>query len=240
LKPKLILLNVLLVVALGATAWQARKQWDNAKANRRDHLNVQVTPAAAPPLSPAPKPDAATAMKYAEVATKDLFSKDRNPTVVIEPPKVEAPKKMPPLPVVYGVLGLSSGTKAIMSEKAGIAGKSVHVGDTIGEFKIAALDPQTVIFDWDGKQISRKIEDLIDRTGGVPAGGAAAVAGAPASAQPAAAPIVAGPGKEVPGQASRPCVPGDSSPPGTVVGGFKKNGVYGPMGLMGCSWAPVQ
>jgi hypothetical protein len=240
LKPKLILLNVLLVAALGAIAWQARNQWDHAKANRRNNLNVRVTPAAAPPLTPAPKPDAAPAMKYADVATKDLFSKDRNPTVVIEPPKVEAPKKMPPLPVVYGVLGLSSGTKAIMSEKAGVAGKSVRAGDTIGEFKIAALDPEMVIFDWDGKQISRKIEDLIDRTGGAPAGVAAAQAGTPSVQQASAAPIVAGPGKEVPGQASRPCVPGDSSPPGTVVGGYKKNGVYGPMGLMGCSWAPVQ
>jgi len=243
LKTKLILLNVLLVLALGAIAWQARNQWKHAKANRRDHLNVQVTPAAAPPLTPAPKPEAAPAMKYAEVATKDLFSKDRNPTVVIEAPKVEPPKKMPPLPVVYGVLGLSSGTKAIMSEKAGVAGRSVHAGDTIGEFKIAALDPQTVTFDWDGKQISRKIEDLIDRSGGAPAGGAApaaAQAGAPAAAQQGPPPIVAGPGKEVPGQSSRPCVPGDSSPPGTVVGGYKKNGVYGPMGLMGCSWAPVQ
>ena len=240
MKPKLILLNVLLVAALGAIGWQARNQWNQAKAIRSNNLNVRVTPAAAPPLTPAPKPDAAPAMKYAEVATKDLFSKDRNPTVVIEPPKVEAPKKMPPLPVVYGVLGLSSGTKAIMSEKAGLAGKSVRAGDTIGEFKIAALDPEMVIFDWDGKQISRKIEDLIDRTGGAPAGGAAA-AGAPAAVQQASAPpIVAGPGKEVPGQASRPCVPGDSSPPGTVVGGYKKNGTRTPFGVMGCSWVPVQ
>ena len=122
-------------------------------------------------MTPAPKPDAAPATKYADVATKDLFSKDRNPTVVIEPPKVEAPKPMPPLPVVYGVLGLPSGTKAIMAEKAGVASRSVHAGDTIGEFKIASLDPQNVVFDWDGKQISRKIEDLIDRSNG--AGGSA-------------------------------------------------------------------
>lgn len=198
-----------------------------------------VTPVPTPPLTPAPKPDAAPALKYADVATKDLFSKDRNPTVVIEAPKVEAPKKMPPLPVVYGVLGLSSGTKAIMSEKAGVAGKPVRAGDTIGEFKIAALDPVTVIFDWDGQQISRKIEDLIDRTGGVPAGGAVA-AGPAVAVQHAAAPIAAGPGKEVAGKTSRPCVPGDSSPPGTVVNGYKKTGIYSPVGLVGCSWVPAQ
>jgi hypothetical protein len=245
LKAKLILLNLALVVALGAVVWQARNQWNQFQATRRTNLNAQVKPLPAPPLTPAPKPDAAPAMKYAEVATKDLFSKDRNPTVVIEPPKVEEPKKMPPLPVVYGVLGLASGTKAIMSEKAGLAGKSVHAGDTIGEFKIAALDPETVTFNWDGKQISRKIEELIDRSGpAAPAGGVAPGqaggqdAASPAVRQAAAPAIVAGPGKEVPGQTSRPCVPGDNSLPGTVVGGYKKTGVRSPFGIMGCSWVP--
>ncbi len=85
--------------------------------------------------------------------------------MIIDPPKVEVPKPMPPLPVVYGVLGLPSGTKAIMAEKQGGAGKSVHEGDTVGEFKIVSLDPKNVVFDWDGKQISRKIDDLIDRSG---------------------------------------------------------------------------
>ena len=70
---------------------------------------------------------------------------------------------MPPLPVVYGVLGLTSGFKAIMSERTGLAGRSIHAGDTIGEFKIVSLDWQSVVFDWDGRQIPRKIEDLIDR-----------------------------------------------------------------------------
>jgi hypothetical protein len=244
LKPKLIVLNVALVLALGAIVWQARNQWHQAQVTRRNNLNVRVTPLPAPPLTPAPKPDVAPAMKYAEVATKDLFSKDRNPTVVIDPPKIEEPKKMPPLPVVYGVLGLASGTKAIMSEKTGAAGKPVQVGDTIGEFKIAALDSETVTFDWDGKQISRKIEELIDRAGPAPTGGAAstgAQASAPAAVRQAAAPaVVAGPGKEVGGQSSRPCVPGDTSPPGTVVGGYKKAGTRTPFGVMGCRWEPVQ
>lgn len=248
MKPKLILLNVALVLALGAIAWQARNQWHQAKVTRRNNLNVRVTPLPAPPLTPAPKPDAAPAIKYADVATKDLFSKDRNPTVVIDPPKIEEPKKMPPLPVVYGVLGLASGTKAIMSEKTGAAAKPVQVGDTIGEFKIAALDSETVTFDWDSKQISRKIEELIDRAGPATAGGAASVggqagtqAGGQAAVRQAAAPaVVAGPGKEVAGQASRPCVAGDTSPPGTVVSGYKKKGARTPFGLVGCSWEPVQ
>jgi hypothetical protein len=61
--------------------------------------------------------DAATATKYADIATMDLFLQDRNPNVIIEPPKVAEPKNMAPLPIIYGVLGLPSGTKGIMSEK---------------------------------------------------------------------------------------------------------------------------
>lgn len=251
MKSKLIALNILLVLALGAIVWQARNSWQQAQMRRRDNLNVKVKPLPAPPMTPVPKPDAVPATKYADVATKDLFSRDRNPTVVIEPPKVEAPKPMPPLPVVYGVLGLPSGTKAIMSEKAGGASRSVHAGDTIGEFKIAALDPQNVTFDWDGKQISRKIEDLIDRSNGPGAAGAQSAAVQPgaspnSAAQAAPTPpptnngptVAAVPGKDT-GGGIRACVPGDTSPSGTVANGFRKSSVPSPFGPI-CNWTPVQ
>jgi hypothetical protein len=236
LKLKLVAVNLLLLLALGAIVRQARLRWDDTQAKRRANLSVKVTPLPPPALTPSPKPDAAPATKYADVATKDLFAKDRNPTVIIDPPKVEAPKPMPPLPVVYGVLGLPSGTKAIMSEKPGLSSRSVHAGDTIGEFRIASLDQEHVVFDWDGKQISRRIEELIDRSNTAGTGGAP-----PAAMQPSGpAPVVsnssqvpAGPG---PGGA---CVPGDSSPSGTVVGGFKKNSAPSPFGTI-CHWVAVQ
>jgi hypothetical protein len=147
---------------------------------------------------------------------------------------------MPPLPVVYGVLGLPSGTKALMSEKAGAPSIPVRTGDKIGEFKIAALDQQNVTFDWDGKQISKKIDELIDRsTPAPPASAQPARAGpaapaAPATPKPASTQnVAAGPG---PGGS---CVPGDNSPPGTVVGNMKKRSVPTPFGAS-CSWVPVQ
>jgi hypothetical protein len=237
LKAKLIALNVVLVLALGAIVWQARVSWDEAQAKRRNNLSVKVKPNPAPPLTPAPLPDAKPATNFAEIATKDLFAKDRSPTVVIDPPKVEEPKKMPPLPVVYGVLGLPSGAKAIMSEKAGLASRSVHTGDTIGEFRIDALDQRDITFDWDGKKISRKIEDLMDRSNEVAAAGAPAAAVQPSRAVPAqnnAPPVHVGPG---PGGA---CVPGDSSPAGTVVDGYRKTAKNTPFGPMGCNWVKVQ
>jgi hypothetical protein len=250
LKPKIVALNILLVLALGVSVWQARSSWQQAQTKRRNNLSVKVKPLPAPPVTPAPKPDVAPATKYADVAMKDLFSKDRNPTVVIEPPKVEPPKIMPPLPVVYGVMGLPSGTKAIMAEKAGAGSRSVHAGDTIGEFKIASLDPQNVTFDWDGKQISRKIEDLIDRSNAPGAAGAQSAAvqsgantnGAAVQAAPPppnnGQQVAPGPGKST-GGGMYACLPGDASPSGTVVNGLKKSSVPTPFGAM-CSWTPVQ
>jgi hypothetical protein len=231
-------LTALLAVAFGAIVWQGHSLWNEAQAKRRATLNAKVTPIAPPPVTPAPRPNTPPAIKYADVATKDLFSKDRNPTVVIDPPAKVEEKKMPPLPIVYGVLGLPSGTKALMSEKRGEASRPVHAGDTIGEFKIASLDPQTVIFDWDGKQISKKIDDLVDRSeGAAPAGAPAAQpSAAPAPAQPPRnnTPVAAAPGAETrPG--TRACIPGDTSAAGTVVDGYRKNSTPTPFGSI-CSW----
>ncbi len=251
MKPKLIVLNLALVAALGAIVWQGRVQLHRARVVRRENLNVAVKPIAAPPPAPAPKPDAAQPVKYADVATKDLFSKDRNPDVIIDPPKVEKPKPMPPLPIVYGVLGLPSGTKAIMAEKKGADSKPVKSGDTVGEFKIVSLDTKNVVFDWDGKQIAKNIDDLIDRS--EPAGGVVSQAAAPPAKGPAviAPPAVApapvkpavaatGPGKAQDGKSDRPCVPGDTSPNGAVVDGYKLSFMQSPFGRMGCHWTPVQ
>ena len=149
---------------------------------------------------------------------------------------------MPPLPVVTAVLGLPSGTKALMAERKGLESRPVKSGDTIGEFKIVSLDPKNVVFDWDGKQISKSIDDLIDRSAPATPGQATgpsgpAVAAAVANKQPAAP---TGPGKAQEGKAERPCVPGDTSPNGAVVDGYKLSFKDSPFGRIGCRWTPVQ
>jgi len=240
LKARLIVLNIVLVAALAAIAWQARNSWKEAKVTRQNNLHAKVKTLPPPPLTPAPKPAAESPANFADVATKDLFSKDRNPNIVIEAPKVEPPRPMPPLPVVYGVLGLPSGTKALMAEKAGISAHAVRQGDKIGEFLIASLDPRTVIFDWDGKKIQKNIDDLIDRSTSAAAGSGPAVAPPVANAAPPqpAAPAKPGPGKDT-GGGFRACVPGDPSPAGAVVDGYRKNVSKSPFGES-CTWVPVQ
>ena len=232
---KAIALNVLLVGSLAAIIWQGRMRWSEAQAKREHYIDVDATSIVPPTFRPTPIPGTVPAMKYAEVVTNDIFSKDRNPTAFIDPPKVEAPKQMPPLPVVYGVLGLPSGTKAIISEKAGLASRPVHAGDTIGEFWIASLDPQNVTFVWDGKIISRKVEDLIDRSG---PSGPAGVQSTPVQSTGlfARSPM---PGNSGSNERSQiPCVPGDDSPLGTIVGRYKRSSESTARGPV-CSWVRV-
>lgn len=251
-------MNLLLLAGIVGIAWQARVHWISARDARVSALDVKVNPRPVPPPVQEPKPEAPLAAKYVDVATKDLFSKDRNPNVVVEAPKVEKPREMPPLPVVYGVLGLPSGTRALMAEKAGAPSMPVRKGDMIGEFKVVSLDPQTVVFNWDGKDISKRIEDLIDRSapsGPVAQNAAPAAPGpvnnpppnnappsnAPVNNQPAGGPPAPLAGVEVgvAGHSERACSPGDQSPAGLVVDGYRKTLTASPFGPI-CRWVPAQ
>jgi len=241
LRPRLIILNLALVGGLAAVGYQARLEWQRSQAERKAHLNVPVKAPAVPPPAAAPKPETASPIRYEDVAKRNLFSKDRSPDVIVEPPKPVEVKKMPPLPVVYGVMALPSGVRAIMAELKGNAGRGVREGDRIGEFQVAALDPEKVVFQWNGERIERRIEDLIDRSGparqdnggNAPAPRGPAAPPPPQAQQPANAPPRMGPAT---GENSRACVPGENSPPGTVLDGYHKTVVQTPFGPMGCRW----
>lgn len=240
MKPKLIALNLILVGALGATVWQARLHWMAAQAERRATLNVTIpstTPAPAPPVA---KPQPPAAVQYVDVAEKNLFSVDRNPAIVIDPPKPVEVKKMPALPVVYGTMGLPSGTKAIMAAHPGESSRSVSAGDTIGDFKVIALDSQNITFEWDDRKIEKKIDDLIDRSNPKgAASGPAVAANNPSSGglqpPPPPPPTTGDPIGTKLTETMMACRPGENSPAGTVQGGFKKVITYSPFGAT-CRW----
>ncbi|HWE48237.1 MAG TPA: hypothetical protein VG273_00505 [Bryobacteraceae bacterium] len=259
MKPRFIALNILLLAGIAIAVWQARARWAEAADQRVSALNTKAKPVGQLPLAPEPKPDAPPATKYVDVANNNLFSKDRNPNVVVEPTVVEKPKPMPPLPVVYGVMGLPSGVKALMADKADAPSKSVKAGDTIGDFTIASLDTRNVVFKWEGKDISRKIDDLMDRsTRAAPGAGnsppppppppsVASVAQSQPQQQQVNNPPPPPPsnnarmGAEVGTalQSERVCQPGDTSPAGAVVDGYRKVVVVTPFGNS-CRWVAVR
>jgi hypothetical protein len=237
LKRKLILLNLALAGLIGAAAWQLRVQWLAAKQHEKEVLGVKVRPAAPPLYVAPPGAQPVVPAQYIDVAAKDLFSKDRNPNVIVEPPPPPPPPKpMPALPVLKGILNLD-GVTAIMSESGKALQKEVRPGEQIGEFKLLAVNNQEIVLEWDGKQVHKRVEELFDRSIPEPAPAPAAntPAAAPSAPKPVAA-VKAGPGQDI-GAGRKSCVAGDTSPEGTIVDGLKKITWDTPF-AKGCAWEP--
>ena len=235
------LIDLTLLIAIGVTAIAVRDRWENAQ-KREEALLRQMIPTVPPPTVPAlPSLSPATAAAYMEVAQNFLFSRDRNPNVILDPPAPPPPPKpMPALPLAYGIIDLGNGPTIILSDKSGAQHKSYRPGDTIGEFKLVAINGHRVHFEWDGKPVVRQLDDLIDKRARE-AQPAAEQQPQAAQAKPAVAsiaPVQAGPGVEL-GQDSRACVPGDTSPAGTVKDGFRKAVNKTPFGDS-CRWEAVK
>ena len=241
MKNKLLLLNAALLVAIGAGVWRLREAWVAARAREEAVLHRRVTPKPLRSAPAGPHIEPVLATSYADIAEKMLFAKDRNPTVVLEV-KPEPPKPMPKLPALYGVMNLLDGTTAIMSEKPEMKHVGVRPGDKIGEFTLVSVNRDEITFTWEGKEVTRKIDAMIDRAGPVPpAPGGVAPRSGPAvvAAPPSQATQKRGepaPGVEV-AKGIRACQPGDASPAGTVADGYKKLVTPTPFGDS-CRWVP--
>jgi hypothetical protein len=238
-------LDLVLLAAIGSEAWYLRESWTGARLREKALSHKPVKPLAAPPVPPDIPVRPATASSYAAIADKMLFSKDRNSTVVVEVAPPPPPKPMPPLPVLYGVMNLSDGTTAIMSEKAGARHRGVQPGDKVGDFTLLAVDGQEITLEWDGKPLTKKVDEMIDRAATTaPAAESAsasrntpAAPAAPATPPPPKPRGEAAPGEDV-GNHTRACQLGDTSPPGTVSGGFRKVVTPSPFGNS-CRWEPL-
>jgi hypothetical protein len=236
-----MILNLVLVASIVAAAWQLRQNWINARLRDEAVLDRRVPPPAPPSVAKSQAPQPVTAAGYLDVVEKMLFSKERNPTVVIEPAPAPPPKPMPPLPVLYGVMNLLDGTTAVMGEKKGAQHQGVRPGDKVGEFTLVAVDNQEITLEWDGKTLTRPLDEMIDRSAlpaPVDTSNSRPTPQQPPSSSP---PAQTKKGEPAPGQDVgnnfRACQSGDTSPPGTVSNGFKKVVTPSPFGEM-CRWVP--
>lgn len=249
MKNRLLLLNLVLALLIAGVGRQLRQNWIESRAREQQMFGRAFKPYPAPVLPPFVVTPAVAAAGYFDVAEKMLFSKDRNPIVVVEAAPV---KPMPPLPFFHGLMDLGQGPTIILSAKSGAPHRGYHLGELIGEFKILSVDQQSIEFEWDGKPVRRKFEEMIDRAEAQ----AAAAQPPPASAgQVAVAPagttnltaskstVIAGGTKHGPAAGAegeiRPCQPDDTSAPGAVVDGYKKLVTKTPFGQV-CRWEPVK
>jgi len=234
---RLWLLDMALVALVILAAVTLRQRWIEGRA-REEALLKRTPPAAVPPaLAPLAAHTPSTAAQYLQVAQQMIFSRDRNPDVILDPPAPATPKPWPQLPVAYGVINLGDGPTAILSEKPGAQHRGYRAGERVGEFKLEAMNNQEIVFEWEGKYVKKRFEELADRRPTIPEN--------PAAEAPAAAPAQAvtqaekGPGTMDMGNSTKACQPGDTTPPGTVQDGMRKVVTKTPFGDS-CRWEPVK
>jgi hypothetical protein len=237
MKPRLPVLNLVLVAALVWTGVEFRQRWLAAKAREAATLDRRIDPAPPPPFSRAPETPALQPSGYADIAQKDLFHPSRNPTVVIEVPPPPPPKPMPGLPVYHGMMNLG-GVFAILSVKSGAAHEAVHPGETIGQFKLLDVNTQEITFEWDGQVVRKTLEEIADRTAPVQSSEAPRSESASAASSPVA-PVKTptGPGEST-NFGFKTCKPNDSTAEGAVVDGYRKVTIATPFG-QACRWEPL-
>lgn len=239
MKTRLRILNLFLLIACGLVVWQVRANHLDMKSREEKTFAPRAKADAAEEVKVAPVPAAPPPSSYVEVATRMLFAQDRNPNVVEEKKPEPEPKKMPPTPILYGVINFGDGPIAMLSEDAAGKQGSYKAGDTIGEFKLLKISKEKITFLWDGQEIERTAEQLKSQEKPAPRKNGAETA-KKAPAQPSAPPpppAKAGPGKDLGGR-ERACQPGETAPDGTVVDGWVKRTAYSPMGAV-CFWEPV-
>ncbi|MCS7025542.1 MAG: hypothetical protein NZV14_12145 [Bryobacteraceae bacterium] len=237
MRKKLWFLNLLLISGLALIArelhvsWKAAREREKKLAAKPAPKPETAIPATALPVAPPPAP--VQAASYADVAQQMLFSKDRNPVVVIEAPP---PKPQPPFPRFYGAMNLGDGMMAILSDGPSQQ-KPFRPGEKVGDYKLVEIAEDTLVFEWDGKRFPKKFDDLADRSE-VSSDSTPQIAAAPAAPPPPPKPAAPGPGADI-GGGFAACNPGDSSPPGTVINNMRKVVTETPFSKV-CRWEPVK
>ncbi len=250
MKRSLLLLNLLLAGGLVMGGIELRRRWLAARDQEKVILAVRPSNVPAPAVPGAAMPAAQTKLQpaqYSEVAERFLFARDRNPMVVVEKKPEPPPKVMPDFPRVYGVMDVGLGPTVFISTGQEAKQQGYKLGDKVGEFFLRAATQKDVTFEWEGKQITKPIDALrpkpsqqdMGNPGGYdPQRMNANVNSIPAAPPPPAPPkdVRPAPGQDI-GMGRKGCIPGDNSPAGTVVDGYKKVSyayAFGPI----CYWEP--
>ena len=239
MKIRLLDLGVVALLAiLALLSWQMRREWVWAHAREQALLQARLKPATVQPLAPLSNVEPLAATGYANVAMNNLFSKDRNPNVIVELPTPPPEKPVPAFPIVRGVmLWPGSPPTVVLSASTGGSQKGYRPGDVIGEWKITSVDNKYLGLEWDGKQFKKRLDELFDKSSVVAEVPQAPAASAPNSAASTTNLAASGNTKYGPdtGRGDRACVVGDTSPAGTVADGFKKVVTTTPFGSS-CRW----
>jgi len=240
---RLFLLNVLLLAGIAmATLKLMELRDETVRREAMVHDGAPKLPQAKG-TSAVAQPERTVAANYLDIASRLLFSKDRNPTVIIAPAPV---KQIPAFPLAYGVLMVADPPIIMLSAKKGDGQKGYRAGDQIADFKIVNFDSRTIVFEWEGQKFTKNLQELADRDAQSAAlmnrQNIPAAQESPAPSPSSSSQILSNSGSSSQGSLGvemggglRACVPGDASPPGTVSEGYRKVVSESPFGKV-CRW----
>ena len=158
---RLFYLNALLMLGIIGAAMELRSRWVEAR-NREEMMRLgKLTPLRATAKPPIPGTKSVSALEYTLVSAQMLFSRDRNPTIIIDPAPPPPEKKWPPLPKSYGLMFLGEKPRILLGTGPGNQ-KSYVAGEKIGEIEIQRFDNRTITFAWNDKTIEKRLEDIVD------------------------------------------------------------------------------
>ncbi len=246
---KLVWLNVLLVGALGAAGYQWRQSSLRSAEHGKSFLKQPARPQQVPVHVPAQQVKAVQAANYLPAAQQLLFAKDRNPDEIIEVKTPPPPPPVPAFPAAYGVISMFGETTVLLSEPGKAEQKGYRSGEKVGPFLIAKLTEEEITLAWEDKQFKKNIADLKPKE--APPQQASAppptvVDQGPVNKNPPTPSEVvkktqeatAGlPGIDV-GGADLVCAAGDTSPAGSIQGGYRKVITRTPFSNV-CRWVKV-
>lgn len=257
---RLFYFNALLMLGIIGAAMELRSRWIEAR-NREEMMRLgKLQPLRGILKPPIPGAKPVSSLEYTLVSAQMLFSRDRNPTIIVDPPAPPVVKPWPALPKSYGLMFLGEKPRILLGTGPGNQ-KSYVAGERIGEIEIVRFDNRTITFAWNDRTVEKRLEDLVDNNPmgssqpGPPPGGYGGPPAAGAGVQPGGGARPAGGGLTVIGAAGTPsdtrigqdiglqgtksCAPGDNSPAGTVLNGMKKVVVAGMFGSS-CYWEPAK
>jgi len=241
----MVFLNTALASMLGLLSWQLYRQSLGVHAREQRFRHAEFIPVQPAPLPLLAEVAPLVATSYAQIAQMNLFSRDRNSQVIIDPPPPIPEKPMPAFPVASGVmLWVGVPPTVILSDRPGGVQKACHAGDVIGEWKISSVDENFVVFEREGGEFRKRLDELMDKaqfasSQATNPNQAVAQLRSDAKVQTWSGPSTpSAPGIDVGGN-SLMCAAGDATPSGTIKDGMKKLINVTRIGIS-CRWEPLR
>jgi hypothetical protein len=150
----ILLLDALLLALCLGLGSHLRRQWIDT-ANQYQLSKIVAPSEAIKNILAKQRSSEELQKNYAVIASRNLFSPDRNDTIA----SVEQEKPRPPKPILYGILNLKETRLAMMSPPDKQDFVSLKAGDKIGEYTLSKILINSVELKWGKETVTATTEE---------------------------------------------------------------------------------